>query len=222
MLYIVATPIGNLKDVSLRALEVLKSVDLIAAEDTRHTRKLLAHYDIHTPLTSYFEHNSLAKGPYLVRLLQEGKQIALVSDSGTPGISDPGYRLIELVIANGIALTVIPGPTALIGALVVSGLPSDRFVFEGYLPVKAGARKKKIAELSEQTATVICYESPYRVLKSLQDLADLLGEREIVIVRELTKKFEEIVRGSAQAMLAHFTSHAPQGEFVIVIRGKGK
>ena len=222
MLYIVSTPIGNLKDITLRALEVLKSVDLIAAEDTRHTKKLLAHYNIHTPLTSYFEHNKFVKGPYLVEQLKQGKDIALVTDSGTPGISDPGYRLIQFAIQNNVALTAIPGPSAVINALVLSGLPSDRFIFEGYLPVKSGARKKRIKEISGEKRTVIFYESPHRLIKSLQDIQEILGEREIVLLRELTKKFEQIIRASAASILAHFQKHKPRGEFVIAIKGLKK
>ncbi len=219
MLYIVSTPIGNLKDITLRALEVLKSVDLIAAEDTRHSRKLLAHYGIHTPLTSYFEHNKFVKGPYLLRLLKEGKSIALVTDSGTPGISDPGYRLIQLAMQNEIPLTAIPGPTALIDALVLSGAPSDRFIFEGYLPAKSGARKKRIKEILDEKRTAIYYESPHRLIKSLQDIQEILGDREIVILRELTKKFEEILRGNAASLLEYWRQHKPRGEFVIAIKG---
>ena len=219
MLYIVATPIGNLKDITLRALETLKSVQLIAAEDTRHTRNLLTHYGIRTPLTSYFEHNKVRKGPHLLRLLQQGKDIALVTDSGTPGVSDPGYRLIELAIQNEIPLTAIPGPSALINALVLSGLPSDRFIFEGYLPVKPGARRKRIKEILEEKRTIIYYESPHRLLKSLKDLKEVLGEREIVVLREMTKKFEQIIRGSAVDLLEYFQEHAPRGEFVLAIKG---
>jgi 16S rRNA (cytidine1402-2'-O)-methyltransferase len=222
MLYVVSTPIGNLKDITLRALETLKNVHLIAAEDTRHTRKLLAHYDIHSPLTSYFEHNKFVKGPYILRLLKEGKDIALVTDSGTPGISDPGYRLIQLAIQNNIPISAIPGPTALIDALVLSGLPSDRFIFEGYLPVKPGARKKRIGEISSEKRTVIFYESPHRLLKTLRDIQDILDEREIVILREMTKKFEEIIRGNAASLLEHFQNNLPKGEFVIVLKGVAK
>ncbi len=222
MLYIVSTPIGNLKDITLRALEVLKNVELIAAEDTRHSRRLLAHYGIDTPLTSYFEHNKFVKGPYLLRLLKEGKDIALITDSGTPGVSDPGYRLIELAIRNQITLTAVPGPSAVVDALALSGLPTDRFIFEGYMPIKAGARKRRIEEIKNESRTVIFYESPHRLLKTLNDLDQILKEREVVVLRELTKKFEEIVRNSPAKLLQHFHTHSPRGEFVIAIRGKGK
>ena len=222
MLYIVSTPIGNLKDISLRALETLKQADLIAAEDTRQTRKLLTRYGIHTPLTSHFEHNKFTKGPYLIRLLKEGKDIALVTDSGTPGISDPGYRLVQLAVQNGVSLTAIPGPSALINALVLSGLPSDRFIFEGYLPVKSGARKKRLTEILKEKRTVIFYESPHRLLKALKDIQETLNNREIVVLRELTKKFEQIVRGDAATILQYFQAHPPRGEFVLVIKGMDK
>ncbi|MFC1632268.1 16S rRNA (cytidine(1402)-2'-O)-methyltransferase [Candidatus Omnitrophota bacterium] len=220
MLYIVSTPIGNLKDISLRALETLKQVDLIAAEDTRHTRTLLSHYAIHKPLTSYFEHNKIIKAAYLVRLLKEGKQIALVTDSGTPGISDPGYRLIQLAIQEQIPITAAPGPSALICALSLAGAPTDRFIFEGYLPIKTGARKRRLEEVVAEKRTVVFYESPHRILKSLQDIEQVFGARPIVVLRELTKKFEEILRGSPRELYEYFQSHKARGEFVIVIKAQ--
>lgn len=220
MLYIISTPIGNLKDITLRALETLKNVDLIAAEDTRHTRKLLTHYGISKPLTSYFEHNKFVKGSYILGWLKQGKNVALVTDSGTPGISDPGYRLIALALEHEIEITAIPGPSALIDALVLSGLPSDRFIFEGYLPVKSGARKRRLKEIAAEKRTIIYYESPHRLVKALQDIQEVLPEREIAVLRELTKKFEQVIRGKATALLAHFHHHQPRGEFVIAIKGE--
>jgi 16S rRNA (cytidine1402-2'-O)-methyltransferase len=217
MLYIISTPIGNLKDITLRAIETLKSVDLIAAEDTRHTKTLCAHFDIKTPLTSYFEHNQFKKSKEIVEMLKAGRNVALVSDAGTPGINDPGYRLIELAIKEDLDITVVPGPTACIAALSVSGLPTDRFVFEGFLPVKSGARKKKLERVKEFEGTVIFYESPHRVLAALEDIKEVLGDMPVVCVREITKKFEEIKRGSAQDLIAHFSAHSPKGEFVILL-----
>ncbi len=217
MLYIVSTPIGNLQDITLRALDVLKTVDLIAAEDTRHTKNLLAHFQIHTPLTSYFEHNELRKSEYIVGLLQEGKNIALVTDAGTPGISDPGYRLIQQAHENKISMTVIPGPCALIAALSLAALPMDSFIFAGFLPVKSIGRKKKLTEFKKETRTVVFYESPHRILKTLQDMAEVLGDWDVVVAREITKKFEEVRRGKAQEILDHFHKTAPKGEFVVVL-----
>lgn len=217
MLYIVSTPIGNLKDISLRALEILKSVHLIAAEDTRHTRKLLSHYDIHTPLTSYFEHNKVTKGPYLIKLLKQGKDIALVSDSGTPGISDPGFSIIHLTLKNNIPLTTVPGPSALIAALVLSGKPSHRFAFEGFLPPKQNARKRRLRALLSEERTTIIYESPHRLVKTLKDVEEVFGAREIVVARELTKKFEELKHGQAGEFVRHFSDNKPRGEFIIVL-----
>ena len=217
MLYIVSTPIGNLKDISLRAIEVLKSVDLIACEDTRHTKILLDHYGIKTPTTSYFQHNRFTKGEYLIGLLKEGKDIALVSDAGTPGILDPGYNLINLAIKNNIEITVIPGPTAFINALVLSGKPAHQFIFAGFLPNRAIARRNRIRELSKLDYTIVFYESCHRILKTLQDIQDVFGDKEIVLCRELTKKFEEITRGSAKDILLHFKHQKPRGEFVVAI-----
>ncbi|MCR4336335.1 MAG: 16S rRNA (cytidine(1402)-2'-O)-methyltransferase, partial [Candidatus Omnitrophica bacterium] len=186
----------------------------IAAEDTRHTKILTQHYQIATPLTSYFEHNKFEKGQQLLKLLQDGKKIGLVSDAGTPGISDPGYHLIRLAQENQIPVTVVPGPCALIAALSLSGLPCHAFVFEGFLPVKSGARKKKIEQWKEERRTVIFYESPHRLLKALENIRDVLDNPVVVFVREITKKFEEVHRGHAQELIDHFSKTAPRGEFV--------
>ena len=222
MLYIVATPIGNLKDITLRAIEVLKSVDLIACEDTRHTRILTQHYGIEKPLVSYYEYNKIKRGEYLIKALKDGKDIALVSDAGTPGISDPGSHIIRLAIENNTPLTFIPGPAAFIGALVLSGLATHKFIFEGFLPAKSGARKNRLKELEQEKRTLIFYESPHRLLKTLEDILEVLGDREITIVRELTKKFEEIIRGKASEILKHFQAQAPRGEFILVLAGREK
>lgn len=216
MLYIVSTPIGNLKDISLRALEVLKEADLIAAEDTRQTRKLTQHYGINTPLTSYFEHNKLKKGDFLLGLLKQGQKIALVSDAGTPGISDPGYHLINLAIKNNIPLTAIPGSTALIVALSLSGMPTHKFVFEGFLPPKEVGRRKRLGELSQETRTIVMYESPHRLLKCLKDISEVLNDPIVACCRELTKKFEEIKRAKASVLLEYFNKNKPRGEFVLI------
>ena len=217
MLYIVSTPIGNLKDITVRAIEVLKSVDLIACEDTRHTKVLLNHYGIQTPTTSYFQHNKITKGEYLIRLLREDKSIALVCDAGTPGILDPGYHIINLAIKNNIGITLIPGPTAFINALILSGKPAHQFIFAGFLPRGPLARKNRLREISGLNYTAIFYESCHRILKALQDIQDTLGGREIACARELTKKFEEIKRGSAKDILEGLKQRKPRGEFVIVI-----
>jgi 16S rRNA (cytidine1402-2'-O)-methyltransferase len=218
MLYIVSTPIGNLKDITLRAIETLKSVDLIAAEDTRHTKKLTAAYQIETPLTSYFEHNQLRKTDHLIGLLKEGKKIALVTDAGTPGISDPGYPLIKMARENNIPITVVPGATALIAALTLSGLPAHNFVFEGFLPPKSAARRRKLEGLSGEGRTMIFYESPHRIAKSLRDIAEVLGDPQVTCARELTKKFEEIRQAPAGELAEHFSKTTPRGEFVLLIK----
>src|SRR3990167_939891 len=217
MLYIVSTPIGNLQDIPLRAIETLKAVDLIAAEDTRHTKILTNHYQITTPLTSFFEHNQLQKGAYLLGLLKEGKNIALVTDAGTPGISDPGFHLIRLAKENDIPITAVPGATALITALTLSGLPSHNFIFEGFLPVKPLARRKKLEGLKDEERTIIFYESPYRLLKTLKDIEEVLDNPVVVCARELTKKFEEVRKGRAQELFVHFTRTKPKGEFVLLL-----
>ncbi len=217
MLYIVSTPIGNLKDITLRAIETLKSVDIIAAEDTRYTKILLDHYEIHKPTTSFFDHNQKLKGQYLLGLLKEGKSVALVTDAGTPGISDPGYTLIKLAQDNDIAIQVIPGVTAMITALTLSGLPAHRIVFEGFLPPKTVGRCKKLESVKDQEGTIIFYESPHRLLKSLEDIKTVLGDPIVVVTRELTKKFEEVKKEKSSALIEHFTAHPPKGEFVILI-----
>lgn len=217
MLYIVSTPIGNLKDITHRALETLQSCDLIACEDTRKSRILLNHYQIKKPLTSYFEYNRLQRGDHLLDLLKQGKNIALISEAGTPGISDPGYHLINLAIKNEIPITVIPGPAALIAALVLSGFSTDRFIFEGFLPKKDGPKKKRLAQLLSIGCTSIIYESPYRLLKLLKNILDLAADREVACVREITKKFEEIKRDRAEALIKYFSQKAPRGEFVVII-----
>ncbi len=222
MLYIVSTPIGNLSDITFRAVDTLKNVDLIAAEDTRHTRILTNHYDIQTPLTSYFEHNKIKKADYLINLLKEGKSVALVTDAGTPGISDPGYRLIRLAKDNAIPVSVIPGACALIAALSLSGLASNNFVFEGFLPVKSQSRKNKLRSFHKEDRIVIIYESPHRILKTLGDIQEVLNDPVIVCAREITKKFEQVLEGSASVILAHFMETKPKGEFVLLIDLKNK
>jgi len=217
MLYIVATPIGNLKDITLRAIEVLKAVDLIACEDTRHTKILLDAYGIRKPMTSFFQHNRFTKGDYILNLLKEGKDIALVCDAGMPGILDPGYNLINLAVKSAIELTVIPGATALINALVLSGSPAHEFYFAGFLPNKKISRRNKLEALARLKCTVVCYESCHRILASLEDIGDLCGGKVIVVARELTKKFEEAIRGSAKEIIESLKKQKPRGEFVIVI-----
>ena len=200
-LYIIATPIGNLEDITLRAMRILKEVDVIAAEDTRHTRKLLDRYEIDTSMTSYHDHNKEEKAPVLIDKLLDGKNIALVSDAGTPGISDPGYFLINLAINENIPVVPIPGATAAIAALSISGLPTDRFVFEGFLPSKQTARKKRLKKLEQEERTLIFYEAPHRIMKTMQDILDVFGDRKAVITRELTKIHEETVRGPVSSVL---------------------
>jgi 16S rRNA (cytidine1402-2'-O)-methyltransferase len=217
VLYIVSTPIGNLKDITLRAIDVLKSADLIAAEDTRHSAILCKEYGITAQLTSNFDHNERDKAQYFLKLLQEGKNIALISDAGTPGISDPGYRLIRLARENNIPTTVIPGACAAVAALTLSGLPSDQFAFKGFLPVKSGQRRKAIEGVKTMEGVVIFYESPHRLLKSLKDIEEVLGDPVMTVVRELTKKFEERLEDRASVLFKHFTDHPPKGEFVLLL-----
>ncbi len=217
VLYIVATPIGNLEDITLRAIRVLKEADAIAAEDTRHTQKLLSKFDIHTPLTSYHDHNKEEKAPVLVSRLLEGKSIALVSDAGTPGISDPGYFLINLAIDQKVPVVPIPGATAAIAALSVSGLPTDRFVFEGFLPSKHTARMKRLTELAKEERTLIFYEAPHRIMQALEDMQTVLGDRKAVLTRELTKVHEQVLRGRIPDVRRQLEAGSMKGEFTIIV-----
>jgi 16S rRNA (cytidine1402-2'-O)-methyltransferase len=217
-LYIVSTPIGNLEDITFRAVKILSAVDLIAAEDTRKTKILLDHYQISKPMLSYFDHNERFRATQLVEKLLAGQSIALVSDAGTPGISDPAYRIVRDSIDHGILIVPVPGASALLAALVVSGLPTNNFVFEGFLPVKKG-RKTKLEFLKSEKRTIVLYESPHRIVKTLRELLEYLGDREIVLAREVSKKFEEILRGRTSELLSKTASSTPRGEFVIVLAG---
>jgi 16S rRNA (cytidine1402-2'-O)-methyltransferase len=217
-LYLVSTPIGNLEDITLRALRVLKEVQLIACEDTRHTRVLMDHYGIKTKLTSYHEHNERARAEELTTLLEEGKSLAVVTDAGTPGISDPGFRLARLAAERGVDVVPIPGPTAFVAALVASGLPTDEFFFAGFLPARSTQRRARLTEMRTVLSTLVFYEAPHRVADSLQDARDILGEREAAVARELTKMHEEIVRGTLSRLAEHFrAADAQRGEMVLII-----
>jgi 16S rRNA (cytidine1402-2'-O)-methyltransferase len=218
-LYLVSTPIGNLEDITYRALRILREVDLIAAEDTRHTRKLLAHYDIHTRFTSYYEFKETGKAAKLVTRLLEGASIALVSNAGTPGISDPGYRLVSAAIDAGVHVVPVPGPDALTAALVASGLSPARFCFEGFLPRKRSQRKARLEAIRSDPRTYILYEAPNRVATLLSEIAELFPARKVVVARELTKIHEEIVRGSAEELAELFHTKTPKGEFVVLVQG---
>ncbi|MBM2841178.1 MAG: rsmI [Bacteroidetes bacterium] len=218
VLYIVSTPIGNLEDITLRAIKVLGGVDLIAAEDTRKTKFLLDHLKIAKPLLSYFSYNEARRTPDLIGKLTDGKSVALVTDAGTPGISDPAYALIKAALDAGLKVVPIPGASAVLPALIVSGLPTDRFVFEGFLPVKKG-RRTKLEELRSEPRTIVIYESPFRIVKTVEEIQKCFGDRRIAVVRELTKKFEEVIRGTAAAVLEELRRKAPRGEYVLVIEG---
>jgi 16S rRNA (cytidine1402-2'-O)-methyltransferase len=219
-LYIVPTPIGNLKDMTFRAIEVLKEVDLILAEDTRTSGKLLKHFDIATPSQSHHMHNEHKTVEGLINKLKSGTTIALISDAGTPAISDPGFLLTRACIENNIEVDCLPGATAFVPALVNSGLPNDKFVFEGFLPVKKG-RQTRLLTLAEETRTIIFYESPHKLLKTLSNFCEYFGEdRQVSVSRELTKLYEETIRGTAKEVLEHYTSKPPKGEIVIVVAGK--
>lgn len=216
-LYLVATPIGNLEDMSFRALRVLKEVDLVAAEDTRHSRKLFSHYGIGTSLTSYFAHNEAVKGERILALLEEGKSVALITDAGMPAISDPGFLLVRACRERNLPVTVVPGASAVLAALSVSGLPTERFAFEGFVPARAAARRKLFDSLAGEKRTLVFYEAPHRLVACLGDLAELFGgEREVAVVRELTKLHEEVFRGSARQALEHFSRGRVRGEIVLL------
>jgi len=219
ILYVVGTPIGNLEDITARALRILQEVSVIAAEDTRQTRKLLSHFDIHTPTVSYHEHNQKTAGPELVNRLEQGADVALVTDAGMPAISDPGEELVRLAIAAGVKVVAVPGPTAFTTALVISGLPTDRFVFEGFLPTRKKERREALERVRCEERTIILYEAPHRMMDTLADLRDVLGDRPMAAARELTKLFEEVVRGTPVQVLERFERQAPRGEFVLVIHG---
>ena len=218
-LYVVATPIGNLEDMTYRAVRVLTEVDLVACEDTRHSHKLLNHYGIKTKTVSYHEHNERERAGELLASLKSGLDVAIVSDAGTPGISDPGFRVVRMALEEGLRVVPVPGPTALISALVASGLPSDEFFFGGFLPARTGARRTRFADLAAIPFTLVFYEAPHRIAASLKDAREILGEREAVVARELTKLHEEILRGRLSELAAQFsqTAQEPRGEMVLVI-----
>lgn len=218
-LYLVATPIGNLEDITLRAIRVMREADLIAAEDTRHTIKLLNHFEIKNTLVSYHEHNKIEKGKDLVRQLLDGKNIVLVSDAGCPGISDPGEELVRLAIEQGVPVTMVPGPAAVITGLVLSGLPSGRFSFEGFLPMNKRVRSERLKSIAEDTRTLVFYEAPHKLSYTLKDLREAFGNRRISLARELTKKFEEIIRCTLDEAIQKYGKETPKGEFVLILEG---
>ena len=219
MLYVVATPIGNLGDITLRALDILKAVDLIAAEDTRHSGILLKHYKIDKPLISYHEHNEAMRTAQLIERLATGTNIALITDAGMPGLSDPGARLVRECIKRGLPFTIAPGPSSILTALIGSGFSTENFFFGGFLPVKSGQRERELRNAAGRAETSIYFESPYRLVKTLRAAIDLLQDRQLCVARELTKKFEEFRRGTASELLAHYEAHPPKGEIVLVISG---
>lgn len=221
-LFLVSTPIGNLEDITLRALRVLKEVDLIACEDTRRTRVLLSHYGVETAVTSLYDDIERKKGETLVRKLMEGLSIAYVTDAGTPLVSDPGYRLVRLAIEARIPVVPVPGPSAVIAALTVAGLPSDRFGFFGFLPEKSGRRQAVLRDLKDLPMTLVFYESPRRVVETLQDIRDVLGERQVAVARELTKVFEEVKRGPVSGLIAEMEGSDVKGEITLLVQGAGE
>ncbi len=220
ILYLCPTPIGNLMDITLRTLEILKSVDLIAAEDTRNTLKLLNHFEINVPLTSYYEHNKAQKGGVIIEKLNSGKSVALVSDAGMPAISDPGEDLVRLCIQEGIEVVPLPGASAFTCALVASGMPTGRFSFEGFLTMNKRNRKAHLEDVKNDTRTLIFYEAPHKLVSTLKDMLEFFGDREIVLARELTKKFEEFFRTTISQAIDRYEETPPKGEFVLIIKGK--
>lgn len=222
MLYLCATPIGNLEDITYRVLRILKEADLIAAEDTRNSIKLLNHFEIKTPMTSYHEYNKYEKGRYLIEQMQEGKNIALITDAGTPGISDPGEELVAMCYEAGIPVTSLPGPAACITALTISGLPTRRFAFEAFLPSDKKERAVILEELKRETRTIILYEAPHRLVKTLEELSENLGDRKIALCRELTKKHETVFRGSLLEAISWYKDNPPKGECVMVLEGRSR
>ncbi|MEI6775778.1 MAG: 16S rRNA (cytidine(1402)-2'-O)-methyltransferase [Chloroflexales bacterium] len=219
ILYLVATPIGNLEDITMRALRVLREVRLIAAEDTRHTQRLLSHYEITTRCISYHEHNKLSRLDAILAALGEG-DVALVSDAGTPGVSDPGYELVCACISAGFVVSPVPGPSAPVAALTASGLPSDRFVFVGFLPRHGGERRAVLEDLADLTLSLVCFEAPHRLVDSLGDILEVLGDRQMVVAKDLTKRFEDLRRATVSVALAHFSADEPRGEYTLVIAGR--
>lgn len=220
VLTLCATPIGNLEDITYRAVRLMKEADFIAAEDTRHTKKILNHFDIHTRLISYHEHNKIEKGPELITLLKEGKNIVLVTDAGTPGISDPGEDLVKLALEEGISVTSAPGCVAGITALIISGQSTRRFIFEGFLPVNRKEKNEVLERLKDETRTVILYEAPHRLIKTLESLYEALGDRQISITKELTKKHENVLKTSLEKAIAYYEQEEPRGEYVLVLAGR--
>lgn len=221
-LYLCATPIGNLEDMTLRVLRTLQEADLIAAEDTRNSIKLLNHFDIKTPMTSYHEYNKIEKGKDLIRQMQSGKTVALITDAGTPGISDPGEELVRMCYEAGVEVTSLPGACACVTALTLSGLPTRRFCFEAFLPAEKKERQEILKELETETRTIILYEAPHRLVRTLEELAEFLGERGISVCRELTKKHETVFQTTVAEALEYYREHAPKGECVLVIEGKSR
>ena len=220
MLYVIGTPIGNLGDVTLRAVEVLRSVDVVAAEDTRHSAILLKHYGIRKPLVSYHEHNEAMRTAQLIEQLANGRNVALITDAGTPAISDPGARLIRECINRALPLTIVPGPSSILTALVGSGFATEKFFFGGFLPVKSGQRERELRLAADRSETTVFFESPFRILKTLAVCGDIMPERPLCIARELTKKFEEFRRGTASELRAHYEAKPPKGEIVFLISGE--